>query len=312
MRIDIAEAAKYIHTTINTGSIRHHLIIGFGETLWDILPTGKQLGGAPANFSFFASQFGNTSYAVSALGRDALGDETIDALQQRGLHYLMPRIDYPTGTVEVTLDVNGIPSYEIRQDVAWDHIPFTPELEDLARRCDAVCWGSLAQRSSTSRRTIRQFIERTADNCLRIFDINLRQHFYSREIIEDSLQLCHILKINDEEIQIIARMFGYEGLSMEEVGQTLLNKYSLNYLALTCGAIGSYVFSADETSYLETPRVKVVDTVGAGDSFTGTFCSAILDGTPLRKAHQRAVEVSAYVCTQAGAMPSLPDHLRSF
>ena len=289
-----------------------HLIIGLGETLWDLLPTGKKLGGAPTNFTFFASQFGNEAYAVSALGRDALGDETIEALQQHDLHYLMPRIDHPTGTVEVTLDDNGIPSYDIKQDVAWDHIPFTPELEELAQRSNAVCWGSLAQRSSTSRRTIRQFIERTPKNCLRIFDINLRQHFYSREIIEDSLQLCHILKINDEEIQIVAQMFGYEGLSMEEMGQALLNRYSLSYLVLTCGAIGSYIFSSAETSFLETPRVKAVDTVGAGDSFTGTFCSAILKGLTLREAHQRAVEISAYVCTQAGAMPPIPDHLRSF
>ena len=289
-----------------------HLIIGLGETLWDLLPTGKKLGGAPTNFTFFASQFGNEAYAVSALGRDALGDKTIEVLQQYDLHYLMPRIDHPTGTVEVTLDDNGIPSYDIKQDVAWDHIPFTPELEELAQRSNAVCWGSLAQRSSTSCRTIRQFIERTPKNCLRIFDINLRQHFYSREIIEDSLQLCHILKINDEEIQIVAQMFGYEGFSMEEVGQALLNRYSLSYLILTCGAIGSYIFSSAETSFLETPRVKVVDTVGAGDSFTGTFCSAILKGLTLREAHQRAVEISAYVCTQAGAMPPIPDHLRSF
>ena len=289
-----------------------HLIIGLGETLWDLLPTGKNLGGAPTNFTYFASQFGNEAYAVSALGRDALGDETIEVLQQHDLHYLMPRIDNPTGTVEVTLDDNGIPSYDIKQDVAWDHIPFTPELEELAQRSNAVCWGSLAQRSSTSRRTIRQFIEPTPKNCLRIFDINLRQHFYSREIIEDSLQLCHILKINDEEIQIVAQMFGYEGLSMEEMGQALLNRYSLSYLVLTCGAIGSYIFSSAGTSFLETPRVKVVDTVGAGDSFTGTFCSAILKGLTLREAHQRAVEISAYVCTQAGAMPPIPDYLRSF
>lgn len=286
------------------------IIVGLGEALWDCLPEGRKLGGAPANFAYHTSQFGNDACAVSAVGNDALGDETLKALDEKGLHYVMPRVDYPTGTVQVTLDEDGIPSYDIKEGAAWDNIPFTPEIEDLARRCRAVCFGSLAQRNEVSRQTIYRFLDTTPKDCLRIFDINLRQNFYSKEVIRESLRRCNILKINDEELVIIGRMFGYPGMDFENKCWLILGKYNLDMLVLTCGVNGSYVFSKGAMSYYETPKVKVADTVGAGDSFTGSFVASLLAGKSVADAHRIAVNVSAYVCTQQGAMPLLPEELK--
>lgn len=281
-------------------------VVGLGEVLWDVLPDGKKLGGAPANFAYHAGQFGLDTLAVSALGKDALADETIAALDERGLKYLLPRVDYPTGTVQVTLTVDGIPTYEIKENVAWDNIPYTPELAEIASNCRAVCFGSLAQRNVTSWATIRQFLDNTPTDCLKVFDINLRQQFYTKDVIEESLKRCNILKINDEELVIIKRMYGYDDLDMRGICEKILADYQLKMLVLTCGTNGSYVFAPGLTSFQETPKVKVADTVGAGDSFTGSFCAAILNGKSLEEAHRKAVAVSAFVCTQNGAMPKYP------
>ena len=189
-------------------------VVGLGEVLWDVLPEGKKLGGAPANFAYHAGQFLGTdnTIAISALGEDKLADETIEALKEHGQNYLLPRVNYPTGTVQVTLSGDGIPAYEIKENVAWDNIPYTPEIATIARNCRAVCFGSLAQRSVTSWATIRQFLDDTPADCLKIFDINLRQQFYTKDVIEESLKRCDILKINDEELVVINRMYGYERL----------------------------------------------------------------------------------------------------
>ena len=185
-------------------------IVGLGEALWDVLPEGKKLGGAPANFAYHAGQFGLDTIAISALGEDALAEETIEALKEHGLNYLMPRVPYPTGTVQVTLAEGGIPTYEIKEGVAWDNIPYTDEMAEIAKNARAVCFGSLAQRNKVSRENIRKFLADTPADCLKICDINLRQQFYSKEVLEDSFQLCNILKINDEELVVVNRMFGYE------------------------------------------------------------------------------------------------------
>lgn len=281
-------------------------IVGLGEALWDCLPEGKKLGGAPANFAYHAGQFGFDTLAVSALGEDALGEETIAALEEHRLSYLMPRIPYPTGTVQVTLDEQGIPTYNIREGVAWDNIPFTPEIEQVARSCQAVCFGSLAQRSVVSRETIAKFLDSTPADCVKIFDINLRQSFFTQEIIEASMRRCNILKINDEELVVVSRMFSLPDLDEEKRCKQLIREYNLDILVLTCGTNGSYVFTAGKSYYQPTPKVEVADTVGAGDSFTGSFCAAILKGKPICEAHALAVKVSAFVCTQNGAMPPLP------
>jgi fructokinase len=246
---------------------------------------------------------------VSALGEDRLAEETIESLKEHGLSYLMPRVPYPTGTVQVTLDDQGIPSYDIKENVAWDNIPQSEEIMTVARNCRAVCFGSLAQRNVVSRETIHRFLDNTPNDCMKIFDINLRQNFYNKEIIMESLQRCNVLKINDEELVLIGRMFGYPGLDMENKCWLILGKYNLDMLVLTCGTNGSYVFTPGQMSVQETPVVEVADTVGAGDSFTGSFCAAILSGKSVAEAHKLAVSVSAYVCTQNGAMPVLPEEL---
>ena len=286
-------------------------IVGLGEALWDLLPEGKKLGGAPANFAYHAGQFGLDTIAISALGEDALAEETIDALKEHNLNYLMPRVPYPTGTVQVTLAEGGIPTYDIKEGVAWDNIPYTDEMAEIAKNARAVCFGSLAQRNSVSREDIRQFLADTPADCLKICDINLRQQFYSKEILEDSFKLCNILKINDEELVVVNRMFGYDGLDMRQTCEKMVQDYGLKMLVLTCGTNGSYVFTDDGlTSFQDTPKVTVADTVGAGDSFTGSFCACIINGKPVQEAHKIAVKVSAFVCTQNGAMPIVPEELK--
>ncbi len=287
-------------------------VVGLGEVLWDVLPEGKKLGGAPANFAYHAGQFlgSDNTIAISALGEDKLADETIEALREHNLNDLLPRVPYPTGTVQVQLDEQGIPTYDIKENVAWDNIPFDDDIQEIARNCRAVCFGSLAQRNVVSRETIHKFLDATPDDCVKIFDINLRQQFYTKEIIKESLLRCNILKINDEELVLIGRMFGYPGLDIENKCWLILGKYNLDMLVLTCGTNGSYVFTPGQVSFQETPKVQVADTVGAGDSFTGSFCAAILNGKPVVEAHKLAVEVSAFVCTQNGAMPTMPPQLK--
>lgn len=286
-------------------------IVGLGEALWDVLPEGKKLGGAPANFAYHAGQYGLESIAISALGEDKLGDETINELEQKGLNYLMPRVPYPTGTVQVTLDDEGVPTYDIKENVAWDNIPFNDQIKAVAENCRAVCFGSLAQRNVVSRQTIQAFLDATPADCLRVFDINLRQNFYTKETIAESVKRCNVLKINDEELVQIGRMFGYPGLDISNKCWLILGKYNLDMLVLTCGVNGSYVFTPGNVSYQPTPQVQVADTVGAGDSFTGSFCAAILRGLPVSEAHKLAVDVSAYVCTQNGAMPEIPQSFKT-
>ena len=287
------------------------LIIGMGEVLWDVLPEGKKLGGAPCNFAYHVSQFGLNSLAVSAIGEDSLGKEILEKLDEKGVRYLIDVVPYPTGTVHVELDADGIPQYEIRENVAWDNIPYTTPLETLAQSTKAVCFGSLAQRNSVSRSTINRFIDAVplGNDPLIMFDINLRQNFYTKEIICNSLERCNILKINDEELEIISQLFDFSNLDPQEQCRTLLHKYNLKMLILTCGINGSYVFTPDTVSFLPTPSVKIADTVGAGDSFTAAFIASILKGESVAGAHRRAVEVSAFVCTQNGAMPKLPKSL---
>lgn len=282
-------------------------VVGLGEALWDVLPEGKKLGGAPANFAFHAGQFGLNSIAVSALGEDKLAEETIEQLEEKKLQYCMPRVPYPTGTVQVTLDDEGIPTYDIKENVAWDNIPFNDDVKAIAENTRAVCWGSLAQRNVVSRESIYKFLDATPKDCMKIFDINLRQNFYTPEVITESLKRCNVLKINDEELITIGRLFGYPGLDIENKCWLILGKYNLDMLVLTCGVNGSYVFAPGVKSFQETPKVEVADTVGAGDSFTGTFCASILKGKSITEAHELAVKVSAYVCTQNGAMPIIPE-----
>ncbi len=287
-------------------------IVGLGEILWDVLPDGKKVGGAPGNFAYHASQFGFDGAVVSAVGKDKLGDELLENISDKGVGEFIQRVDYPTGTVQVRLDANGIPMYEIREGVAWDNIGFTPAIETLAQECQVAVFGSLAQRSSVSRETIHKFLDAMADDehQYKVFDINLRQGFFTKELIEESMRRCNILKINDEELVAIGRIFTTQGIDLQDKCWRLLKEYDLEILILTCGVNGSYVFTEGNVSFVETPKVEVADTVGAGDSFTATFITSLLKGLSVRDAHLHAVRVSAYVCTQHGAMPTLPDYLK--
>lgn len=286
----------------------NEIVVGMGEALWDVLPEGKKIGGAPANFAYHVSQFGLPSCVVSAIGDDALGKEIIENFTSKGLDQLIAEVPYPTGTVQVEIDQTGIPLYDIKENVAWDNIPYTEHLDALAKRTKAVCFGSLAQRNVVSRNTINHFLDTMPkdDDSLIVFDVNLRQGFYNKEILCKSMQNCNILKINDEELITVSRMFGYPGIDLQDKCWILLGKYNLKMLILTCGINGSYVFTPGNVSFQPTPKVKVADTVGAGDSFTAAFIASILKGKSVTEAHSIAVKTSAYVCTQKGAMPILP------
>lgn len=286
----------------------NEIVVGMGEALWDVLPEGKKIGGAPANFAYHVSQFGLPSCVVSAIGDDALGKEIIENFTSKGLDQLIAEVPYPTGTVQVEIDQTGIPLYDIKESVAWDNIPYTEHLDALAKRTKAVCFGSLAQRNVVSRETINHFLDTMPkdDDSLIVFDVNLRQGFYNKEILCKSMQNCNILKINDEELITVSRMFGYPGIDLQDKCWILLGKYNLKMLILTCGINGSYVFTPGNVSFQPTPKVEVADTVGAGDSFTAAFIASILKGKSVTEAHSIAVKTSAFVCTQKGAMPILP------
>lgn len=287
------------------------IVVGMGEALWDVLPEGKKIGGAPANFAYHVSQFGLPSCVVSAVGDDALGKEIIENFTSKGLNQLIAEVPYPTGTVQVEIDPAGVPQYEIKENVAWDNIPYTAHLEMLAEKTKAVCFGSLAQRNVVSRNTINRFLDAMPQNedTLMVFDVNLRQGFYNKEILCNSMKRCNILKINDEELVTVSRMFGYPGIDLQDKCWILLGKYNLKMLILTCGINGSYVFTPGNVSFQPTPKVEVADTVGAGDSFTAAFIASILKGKSVQEAHSTAVQTSAFVCTKKGAMPTLPSEL---
>jgi len=289
----------------------NNIVVGMGEALWDVLPEGKKIGGAPANFAYHVSQFGLPSCVVSAVGDDPLGNEIIENFNSKGLNFLIDKVPYPTGTVQVEIDQAGIPQYEIKENVAWDNIPYTAPLETLAGRTKAVCFGSLAQRNVVSRSTVNRFLDAMpADNeTLVVFDVNLRQGFYNKDILCNSMKRCNILKINDEELVTVSRMFGYPGIDLQDKCWILLGKYNLKMLILTCGINGSYVFTPGNVSFQPTPKVEVADTVGAGDSFTAAFIAGILKGKSVEEAHRMAVQTSAFVCTRKGAMPVLPSDL---
>ena len=276
-------------------------IVGIGEILWDMLPSGKALGGAPANFAYHAGRLGEEGWAVSAVGDDALGREILDLVKSKGLRNLIAVTDKPTGTVQVELDDRGVPAYNIMEDVAWDNIPFTPEMEELAKRADAVCFGSLVQRMN-SRPSVMRFIRAMRPDALKVFDINLRQHYYSCEVLEESLMLADILKINDEEIRIVAGMLGLSDDAVTACRE-LIGNYGLRLVILTKGPEGSEVITADKVIPQGVDDVEIVDTVGAGDSFTAAFTVAYLRGDTLAEAQRLASATASYVCSRKGAMP---------
>ena len=285
-------------------------IVALGEVLWDMLPGGKKIGGAPLNFACHATQLGCKGVMVSCIGKDALGDELLGGIAPIGVELsFVQRSDRPTSKVDVVVDSLGTPQYIINEGVAWDHILFTPEMDALAQKADAVCWGSLAARSETSRTTIIRFVESTREDCLKVFDINIRQHYYDKEFINWGLTQANVLKLNDDELPLLQGYYSLMGDPIEQCRE-LLERFGLRYVVYTCGSKESVVVGAEDISRIDTPKVEVVDTVGAGDSFTAAFVSGLIRGDSIAETHRHAVDIAAYVCTQAGAIPALPVNLQ--
>jgi fructokinase len=279
-------------------------IIGIGELLWDVLPEGKKLGGAPCNFVYHAQKQGALGLALSAIGDDANGKEILDLLKSKNISTELIQINKkPTSTVDVSLNAEGVPEYTIHEDVAWDFMLLNDETLKAVSEADIICFGSLAQRNSTSRKTIEKILNHSRPETLIVYDINLRQDFFSIEIIERSLQLCNVLKLNEDELPVVCDLLGVKAGSEEGQIFELIKAYNLKLVAYTKGSEGSLLMTPSEKSYLPTPKVKVKDTVGAGDSFTAVMIMGFAKGNGLKEIHQESVEISAFVCTQDGAMP---------
>ncbi len=290
------------------------MIVGLGEVLWDMFPAGPRFGGAPANFACSVAGLAPgpcSTCLVSAVGQDELGREALRELAEHGVDAAcVGRLEQQTGQVLVNVDPAGHASYEFAANTAWDNLSWSEELQELAHRTGAVCFGTLGQRSSASRDVVRRFLQSTPGDCLRVFDINLRSPFWTESIIRESLPLARVLKCNDAELPILATMLGFSG-SDDEILRALVSRFSLQLAALTRGAGGSLLVDhAGDLSELRGVPTTVVDTVGAGDSFTAALTLGLTFGVPLSIMHGWASRVAAYVCGQSGATPEMPEELR--
>lgn len=287
-------------------------IVGIGEVLWDLLPSGRQLGGAPANFTYHATALGADTRLISCVGNDDLGCETLDRLRKLGVPTDCVEVDEqsPTGTVGVTVTADGQPHYQIHENVAWDAIRGEAAARRAVAAADAVCFGSLAQRSEISRDTIQTLVASAPAKALRIFDINLRQHYYTRDIIKKSLALANVLKVNDAELPRLAEMFSLTGDARSQI-QQLAERFSLRAVAFTRGGNGSLLWASGNWSDHPGVATTVEDTIGAGDSFTAAMTLGLLAGWQLDRINDHANRVAAFVCSSAGATPTLPDQLRN-
>ena len=291
--------------------INHQPIaVGLGELLWDMLPKGKQIGGAPFNFARHCNQLGLEGFPVSQIGIDELGNETVSLLKDWGItpDFVSRDPQHETGTVNIRLDNQGKPNYEIRDDAAWDFIQHNLLLEQLAPKVDIVCFGTLAQRSDASRSTIYSFLDRMSSDAIKLFDVNLRQHFYSIGSIEASLERASILKLSDEELPVLKNAFSLSG-SVEVQLSELKNRFELKLIAYTRGAEGSFLINGSGTDDHPGNTITTIDTIGAGDSFSATLCAGLLQGLPLAQLNENANQVAAYVCSQRGATPALPESI---
>lgn len=286
-------------------------LIGLGEILWDILPSGRQLGGAPANFAYHANALGARGTIISRVGTDANGADILTCLAGLGLSVdlIQKDPDAPTGAVSVELSADGQPRYIIHENVAWDRLSATKEARIAAAAADAICFGTLAQRSETSRAAIHEILAAAALKALRVLDVNLRQQFYSAELIDRSLHAANVLKVNDAELPILAELFSLAGDPRAQIAE-LARRYKLRMVACTRGAHGSLLFSEGQWSEHPGVPTRVVDTIGAGDSFTATMILGVLAGRELDAINDHANRVAAFVASQPGGMPPLPPGLR--
>lgn len=287
-------------------------IAAVGEVLWDVFPDGPRFGGAPANFACHVAALGAKSAIISCVGKDELGRTAEQFLRRQGVDTTQLQIsaDAPTGTVQVQLDDQGRPKFEIARNVAWDFVEWTPTLATVASQLQAICFGSLGQRSPQSRETIQRCVAATGPECLRVLDINLRPPFVEESVLRQSLALANVLKLNEDELETVAQLSGAEGSDQQRLS-AVREAWNLRVIALTKGGQGSVLVTEDATSELGLQEeINVVDTVGAGDSFTAALIVGLLRGLSLDAVHMRAARIAAYVCTQAGAVPALPADLR--
>ena len=284
-------------------------IVGIGELLFDILPTSKKVGGAPCNFVYHASCGGELSYVISAVGNDEDGREILKLLKKKKLETQFIQVNQkPTSTVDVVLNATGIPDYTIKENVAWDFIGYNKQNLTIIDQADILYFGTLAQRNNFSRNTILKLVKHCKSNALIVYDINIRKKYYSKQIITASLKLCNVLKLNEEELQVLQKLGIVGQGNEEELLNSIIKNYNLKLVALTKGEIGSWLMTPLEKSFMASPKVTVKDTVGAGDAFTAAMIRYFANGEPLETVHRHAVEVSAYVCTQDGAMPEYNPH----
>ena len=288
-----------------------NLIVGLGEILWDMFPSGKVIGGAPANFAYHVRELGESSVVVSSVGNDELGREIISGLENNDMSTDFLYIDknHPTGVVFAEINKEGKPSYLIQERVAWDYIPTSKLLRELAFKSAAVCFGTAAQRSQLSRMTIQTFVGLMEQDSIRVFDINLRQNFYSQDVIETSLSLANVLKLNVNELSVVKKLLRLNG-DEKKILNELSRKYSLNLIALTRGREGSILFTEGKTSNHEGHKINVEDTVGAGDAFVAGLVTGMLRGYELDDLHNKANRVASYICSKHGATPSLTNEIR--
>src|ERR1700722_8085737 len=284
-----------------------YTIVGLGELLWDLLPSGKQLGGAPANFAYITNLLGDNGIPASRIGSDSLGNEALQKLTQLGLHADFVQRDpvHSTGTVNVKIDNAGQPRFEILKPVAWDFMEWSQEWQQLAGEAHAVFFGSLAQRSVSSQTTIRSFLHATRPEAIRIFDVNLRQNFYSRQVLAESMSLATIVKLNREELPKIMALFELEHRNEKDSARRLMSSHNLKLVCVTRGDAGSLLISADESSEHAGIKVKVADAIGAGDAFTAAMVHGYLRGTALKQINEMANRVGAWVSSQSGATPAV-------
>ncbi|HXZ80256.1 MAG TPA: carbohydrate kinase [Terriglobales bacterium] len=282
-------------------------VVGLGEVLWDMLPGGKQLGGAPTNFAYAANLLGDNSIVASRVGNDALGAEIQKKLELLGVNctYLQQDEIHPTGTVEVALDASGQPQFTIAVNVAWDFLEWTSQWQKLAEHADVVCFGSLAQRSSLSQQTIRRFLEATRKEARRVYDVNLRQHFYDSQVLHESMRRAHVVKLNEHELPQVAAMLGVEGGSEESSARRLLEKYALKLVCVTKGADGSLLVARSGFARHPGFKVRVSDTVGAGDAFTACLAHYYVRGASLEEINDAANRLASWVASQPGGTPPL-------
>jgi fructokinase len=281
-------------------------VVGLGEVLWDVLPERTCLGGAPSNFAYVTTLMGDQGIVASRVGEDSRGLEALRRMEQLGLDidHVQTDREHPTGTVKVDVDVQGFAHYEISHPVAWDFLEWTPRWQHLAETVDAVCFGSLAQRSEESRTTIRRFLGATSPGAVKVFDVNLRQSYYSQEVLADSMQLADIVKLNDEELPKIMSLGGFQHKDELTSAQRLISAYDLKLVCVTRGGRGSLLARRGDSSEHPGFRVHVADTVGSGDAFTAGLVHEYLHGASLALMNEVANLVGAWVASEVGAMPS--------